>query len=49
MDAKLKKSVRKRAKAILGTYMNDGNIMNKDNPMIYYFSAVKYILTYGIN
>ncbi len=49
MDAKLKKSVRKRAKAILGTYLNDGHIMNKVNPMVFYFSAVKYILTYGIN
>ena len=48
MDKKLKKSIRKRAKSILRTYMNDGHIKNKVPPMKFYFRAVKYIMTYGM-
>lgn len=47
MDLRLKESIRKRAKSILKTYMNDGHIKNKVNPMTFYFRAVKYIMTYG--
>ena len=45
---KNKDNIRKRAKQILHTYINDGDIRQKANPMKYYFRAVKYILTYGI-
>ena len=39
--------IRKRAKSILGTYMNDFHIDNNISPMEFYFRAVKYIMTYG--
>lgn len=42
-----KKEIRKRAKSILGTYMNDWDYKNNASPMKYYFRAVKYIMTYG--
>ena len=42
-----KNIIRKRAKNILKTYLNDGDIKNKVNPMKYYFSAVKYIIKHG--
>jgi len=44
---KNKDDIRKRAKNILPTYINDGDIEQKTNVMKYYFRAVKYILTYG--
>lgn len=48
MDRITKNSIRKRAKSILHTYMNDGHVKNKVPPMRFYFRAVKYIMTYGM-
>jgi len=48
MDKKIKNSIRKRAKSILCTYMNNEHIKNKVPPMRFYFRAVKYIMTYGM-
>lgn len=48
MDKRTKKDIRKRAKSILGNYMNDGHIKNNVPPMRFYFRAVKYIMTYGM-
>ena len=48
MDKITKDIVRKRAKSILRTYMNDGHIRNNVHPMTFYFKAVKYILTFGM-
>jgi len=42
-----KKQIRSRAKNILMTYMNDGDLKNNSSPMKYYFSALKYIIKYG--
>lgn len=47
IDKKLKKSIRRRAKNILYTYINDGHIKNNVSPMTFYFRALKYIMTYG--
>jgi hypothetical protein len=47
MDKKTKDNIRKRAKSILHTYINDGDLKRNENPMKYYFRAVKYIMTYG--
>jgi hypothetical protein len=44
---KNKNNIRKRAKQILHTYINDGDVRRKINPMKYYFRALKYIITYG--
>ena len=43
--SKQKNILRKRAKSILHTYMNDGHIKNKVSPKSFYFKAVKYILS----
>lgn len=48
MDVKTKNNIRKKAKNILYTYMNDGDIIRNENPMKYYFRALKYIMTYAI-
>jgi hypothetical protein len=47
ISKQIKKSIRKRARLILHTYMNDGHIRNNVKPMKFYFKAIKYILTYG--
>jgi hypothetical protein len=47
MNTKEKNIIRIRAKKILHTYINDGDIRQKRNPMKYYFRALKYIMTYG--
>lgn len=47
MDNNTKRNIRKRAKSILRTYMNDGHIKNNVPPMRFYFRAVRYIMTYG--
>ena len=44
MDIKTKNCIRKRAKSILHTYMNDGHVKNKATPIRFYFRAVKYIM-----
>ena len=41
-----KHNIKKRAKAILHTYMNDGDIKNNVSPMKYYFRALRYIINY---
>jgi uncharacterized protein YdaT len=46
MNNNQKKIIRKKAKSILNTYMNDGHVRNKVHPMAFYFKAVKYILTH---
>ena len=48
MTKNLKKSIRKRAKKILHTYINDGYVKNKEELMKIYFKSVKYIMTYGL-
>lgn len=48
INKKVKNNIRRRAKSILHTYMNDGHIKNKVKPMFFYFRAVKYIMTYGM-
>lgn len=44
MDKKTKNTIRKKAKSILHTYMNDGHVKAKVSPTKFYFKAVKYIL-----
>lgn len=48
MDRKTKNSIRKRAKSILHTYMNDGYVKNKVPPIMFYFRAVRYIIRHGM-
>ena len=47
MDLETKNNIRERAKNILHTYINDGDLRRNENPMKYYFRALKYIMTYG--
>ena len=47
MNTKDKNNIRKRARNILHTYINDGDFRKKESPMKYYFRALKYIMTYG--